>query len=200
MPNQQHVLVVPVDEGGEFVFAHTLDSGIRVWVRSLVRRVDERPRRPSGVAAPLYGGSISDMSPLRDFVTDFVGHATDDPAAPLSPGRIRDTRPLVARTDLDSLSSRMHFSFRALSPMHTIGAWDGAAPELLISRVRGMEHAGVGFFATGLPELPVGAAPEALPAELPVAVISREKAGHLSEFLHAPVPQVLHHLGHAARR
>ncbi|MEU9781456.1 hypothetical protein AB0H92_10865 [Streptomyces phaeochromogenes] len=128
MPTQQHVLVVPVDEGGEFIFAHALDSGIRVWVRSLVRRVDERPRRPRGVAAPMCGGSINDMSPLRDF----VDHAADDPAAPLSPSRIRDTRPLVARTDLDSLSCRMHFSYRALSPMHTIGAWDGAAPELLV--------------------------------------------------------------------
>jgi hypothetical protein len=63
-----------------------------------------------------------------------------------------------------------------------------------------MARAGVGFFATGPPELPVGAAPEALPAELTVAVISRERARHLSEFLHAPVGQILHHLGHAARR
>ncbi|MGW6145571.1 hypothetical protein, partial [Streptomyces sp. NPDC055140] len=128
-------------------------------------------------------------TPLRDFVTHFVDHATDDPAKALSPGRIRDTQPLVARTDLDSPSSHTHFSYFALSPMHTIGAWDGPAPELLLSRVRGAERTGVGYFATGLPELPVGAAPDALPP----AVISRERTVHLAEYLHAPVGQVLHH-------
>ncbi|MGX5186254.1 hypothetical protein ACWKT5_26620 [Streptomyces avermitilis] len=200
MSTLEHVLVVPVEEGGAFVFAHALDSGIRVWMRGLVRRVDERPRRLRGVAAPLYGGFISDMTALRDFVTDFVDHATDNPAMPVSPGRIRDTRPLVARTGLDSLSSRMHFSYRALSPMHTSGAWDGAAPELLISRVRGLERTSVGYFATGLPEFPVGATPDALPTGLPAAVISRERAAYLSEFLHARAGQVLHHLGRTAHR
>ncbi|MFE0369546.1 hypothetical protein [Streptomyces tendae] len=199
MPILDHVLVVPVDEGGEFVFAHALDSGIRVWTRGPLRRVDERPRL-RGVAAPLYGGSISDMSALRDFVTDFVDHATDEAATVLSPGRIRDTRPLVARTRSDSLSSRIHFSYRALSPMHTIGAWDGAAPELLISRVRGLERTGIGYFATGLPELPADVTPDVLPTALPAAVISPERAEDLSEYLHAPVGHVLHHLGHAARR
>jgi hypothetical protein len=200
MSTPEHVLVVPVEEGGEFVFAHALDSAIRVWTRGPFRRVDERPRRLRGVAAPLYGGFISDMTPLRNFLTDFVDHATNDPALPLSPGRIRDTRPLVARTSLESLASRMHFSYRALSPMHTYGPWDGAAPELLIKRVRGMERVSVGFFATGLPELPASANLEALSAELPAAAINRERAEYLSEFLHAPVGQVLHHLGRTAQR
>ncbi|MGW6602246.1 hypothetical protein [Streptomyces sp. NPDC055036] len=125
------------------------------------------------------------MAALRDFVTDFVDHATDD--LPLSPGRIRDTRPLVARTNSDSLSSSMHFSHRALSPLHTIGPWDRAAPELLISRVRGLTHTRLGYFATGLPELPADAAPDYLPA----AVISRERAAYVSEYLHAPAGPVL---------
>ncbi|MGW6602247.1 hypothetical protein [Streptomyces sp. NPDC055036] len=43
----QYVLVAPVDEGGEFVFAHAFGSGIRVWTRGLVRRVDERPDGPA---------------------------------------------------------------------------------------------------------------------------------------------------------
>ncbi|GAA3141379.1 hypothetical protein [Streptomyces echinatus] len=84
--------------------------------------------------------------------------------------------------------------------MHTVGAWDGAAPELLISRVRGLERASVGYFATGLPEFPADATPDALPTGLPAAAISREQAGYLSEFLHAPVGRVLHHLGRAAQR
>ncbi|MFI5990374.1 hypothetical protein ACIBAC_00770 [Streptomyces sp. NPDC051362] len=190
-----HVLAAPVSEGGEIVFAHALDGGIRVWMRGLTRPVDERPR-PRGVAAPLYGGTIHDMAPLRDFVAAFVEHDADDLAVPLSPGRIRDTRPVVARTDSDSLSSRMHFSYRAMSPLHTVGPWDGAAAELLLSRVRGLERPAVGFFATGLPELPAGAVPDTLPA----AVISREQAVFLAEYLHAPAGQVLHHLGRAARR
>lgn len=167
-------------------------------MRGLARRgaVDERPRRLRGIAAPLYGGSISDMAALRDFLTDFVDHATDPPAMPLPPGRVRDTRPLVARTDLDSLTSRMHFSYRALSPMHTIGPWDGVAPELLISRVRGVEYTSVGYFVTGLPELPADAALDALPTTLPAAVISPDRA----QYLHGPAGHVLHHLGHAAQR
>lgn len=59
-----HVLVTPVSEGGELVFAHALDSGIRVWMRGLTGPVDERPRRLRGVAAPLYGGTIRDLVPL----------------------------------------------------------------------------------------------------------------------------------------
>ncbi|MGW2110016.1 hypothetical protein [Streptomyces sp. NPDC001948] len=188
MTTLDHVLVVPVNEGGEFVFAHALDSGIRVWMRGLVRRSAESARRPRGVAAPLYGGRIRDMTALRDFVTNFVDHATDDPAVPLSPGRIRDTRPLVRRTDHDSPNSRKHFKYHAMSPMHTNGAWDGAAPELLISRVRGEEGTGAGYFATGLPELPAGATPT---TTLPAAVISRERAKDLSEYLHAPVGDIL---------
>ncbi|MFD5856098.1 hypothetical protein [Streptomyces chartreusis] len=192
-----YVLAAPVDEGGEIVFAHAFDSGIRVWMRGLIRRVDERPRRLRGVAAPLYGGIIREMAPLLDFVADFVEHAVDDPAMPLSPGRIRDTRPVVARTRSDSLGSRMHFSYRALSPLHTVGPWDGAAAELLLSRVRGgLDYRHLGFRATGLPELPAGAAPDTLPA----AVISRERAEYLAEYLHAPAGPVLHHLGPAARR
>ncbi|MFJ4084945.1 hypothetical protein ACIP2Z_39130 [Streptomyces iakyrus] len=190
-----YVLAAPVSEGGELVFAHAFDSGIRVWMRGLTRPVDERPRRLRGVAAPLYGGTIRDMAPLADFVADFVEHAADDPAMPLSPGRIRDVRPVVARTDLDSLSSRMHFSYRAMSPMHTVGPWSGAAAELLLSRVRGLDYRHIGFFATGLPELPAGAALDTLPA----AVISRERAEYLAEYLHAPAGPVLHHLGPAAR-
>ncbi|MCZ1012262.1 hypothetical protein [Streptomyces lydicus] len=191
-----YVLTVPVDEGGEFVFAHAFDSGIRVWMRGLTCRVDERPRRLCGVAAPLHGGTIRDMAPLLDFVADFVEHAIDDPAVQLTPGLIRDTRPVVVRTGSDSLSSRMHFSYRAMSPLHTDGPWDGAAAELLFSRVRGLKYRHMGFFATGLPELPAGAAPDALPA----AVINRERAEYLAEYLQAPAGQVLHHLGHAARR
>jgi hypothetical protein len=200
MPTPEHVLVVPVSEGGEFVFAHALDSGIRVWMRGLTSRVDERPQRLRGVAAPLYGGRISDFTPLADFVAefvaDFVEHAVDDPAMPLTPGRIRDTRPIVARTNSDALSSRMHFSYRSMSPMHTVGPWGGAAAELLLSRVRGADFQHMGFFATGLPELPAGAAPGALPA----AVISRERAEFLAEWLHAPAGQVLHHLGRDFQR
>ncbi|MFF4902206.1 hypothetical protein [Streptomyces sp. NPDC001068] len=196
MPTPKHVLVVPVAEGGEFVLAHALDSGIRVWTRGLTRRVDERPRRLRGVAAPLYGGTISDMAPLADFVADFLEHAVDDPAMPLTLGRIRDTRPIVARTNSDALSSRMHFSYRSMSPLHTVGPWDGAAAELLLSRVRGADFRHMGFFATGLPELPAGATPDALPA----AVISRERAEFLAEWLHASAGQVLHHLGRDFQR
>ncbi|MGV9236602.1 hypothetical protein [Streptomyces nigra] len=49
----------------------------------------------------------------------------------------------------------------------------------------------IGFFATGLTELPAGAAPDTLPA----AVISRERAKHLAEYLEAPAGLVLQHLG-----
>ena len=189
-----YVLAAPVSEGGELVFAHAFDSGIRVWMRGLTRTVDERPRRLRGAAAPLYGGTIRDLEPVRDFVADFVEHAADDPAMPLTPGRIRDTRPLVARTSLDAVSSRMHFSYRAMSPLHTVGPWNGAAAELLLSRVRGLDYRHMGFFATGLPELPAGAAPDTLP----VAVISRERAEYLAEYLEAPAGPVLHHLGRAA--
>ncbi|WP_331732133.1 hypothetical protein OG613_47495 (plasmid) [Streptomyces sp. NBC_00015] len=185
-----HVLVVPVSEGGELIFAHTLDSGIHVGMRGLTRPVDERPRRLRGVAAPLYGGTIRDMHPLRDFVADFVEHAVDESTVPLTAGRIRDTRLVVARTSLDALSSRMHFSYRAMSPLHTVGPWDGAAAELLLSRVRGLDYQHMGFFATGLPELPADAASDTLPA----AVISRERAEYLAEYLQAPAGQVLHHL------
>ncbi|SEE82499.1 hypothetical protein SAMN05216483_6668 [Streptomyces sp. 2131.1] len=193
MPTPTHVLAAPVEEGGELVFAHSLDSGIRVWMRGLTRVIDERPR-PQGVAAPLYGGTIRDLEPLRDFVADFVEHAVDDPAGSLSPGRIRDTRAIVARTASDSLSSRMHFSYRAMSPLHTIGPWDGAAAELLLSRVRGLQQRHIGFFVTGLPELPA----DAVPDTQATAVISRERAEYLAEYLEAPAGQVLHHLGHAA--
>ncbi|WP_225637422.1 hypothetical protein [Streptomyces solaniscabiei] len=195
MPTPTHVLVSPVEEGGALVFTHAHDSGISVWMQGLTRIVVERPR-PRGVAAPLYGGTIRDLEPLRDFVTDFVEHAVDDPTVPLTRGRIRDARPIVARTNSDALSSRMHFSYRAMSPLDTTGPWDGAAAELLLSRVRGLDYRHMGFFATGLPELPVGAAPDTLPA----AVISRERAEYLAEYLQAPAGQVLHHLGHAARR
>ncbi|MFF7098105.1 hypothetical protein ACFY9A_37825 [Streptomyces rubradiris] len=132
MPTPTHVLVTPVSEGGELVFAHALDSGIRVWMRGLTGPVDERPRRLRGVAAPLYGGTIRDMHPLRDFVADFAEHAVDDPAVPLTPGRIRDTRPVNVRTSSDALANGMHFSYRAMSPLHTIGPWSGAAAELLL--------------------------------------------------------------------
>ncbi|SEC04224.1 hypothetical protein SAMN05216532_0280 [Streptomyces sp. 2231.1] len=54
----------------------------------------------------------------------------------------------------------------------------------------------MGFFATGLPELPAGAAPDTLPA----AVISRERAEHIAAYLQARAGQVLHRLGQAARR
>ncbi|MER7195429.1 hypothetical protein [Streptomyces flaveolus] len=195
MPTPTHVLVSPVEEGGALVFTHTHDSGISVWMQGLTRIVVERPR-PRGVAAPLYGGTIRDLEPLRDFVTDFLEHAVDDPTVPLTRGRIRDARPIVARTNSDALSSRMHFSYRAMSPLEPAGPWDGAAAELLLSRVRGLDYRHMGFFATGLPELPVGAAPDTLPA----AVISRERAEYLAEYLQAPAGQVLHHLGHAERR
>ncbi|OVZ99548.1 hypothetical protein B9W64_37790 [Streptomyces sp. CS159] len=185
-----HVLEAPVSEGGAFVFTHAHGSGISVWMRGLARVVDERPRRLRGVAAPLYGGTIRDLEPLRDFVTDFVEHAVDEPAVRLTPGRIRDVRPIVARTNSDALSSRMHFSYRAMSPLDTVGPWDGAAAELLLSRVRGLDYRHMGFFATGLPELPAGDAPDAMAA----AVISREHAEHLAEYLQAPAGQVLHHL------
>ncbi|MFF9002055.1 hypothetical protein ACF1GW_22050 [Streptomyces achromogenes] len=155
-------------------------------MRGLTGPVDERPRRLCGVAAPLYGGTIRDMHPLRDFVE----HAVDDPAVPLTTGRIRDTRPVVARTSSDALSSRMHFSYRAMSPLHTVGPWSGAAAEMLLHRVRGLGYRHMGFFATGLPELPTGAFPDTLSA----AVISRERAEHLAEYLHAPAGPVLHHL------
>lgn len=189
MPTPTHVLVAPVREGGALVFTHAHDSGISVWMRGLTRSVDESPR-PRGVAAPLYGGTLSDLEPLRDFVTDFVEHAVDDPAVRLSPGRIRDARPIVARTSSDSVSSRMHFSYRAMSPLDTVGPWHGAAAELLLARVRGQQFRHMGFFATGLPELLAGAAPEAMPA----AVINRERAEYLAEYLQAPAGQVLHHL------
>lgn len=193
MPTPEHVLVAPVSEGGTLVFAHTLGSGIRVWARGLVRHVDERSR-PRGVAAPMYGGTFREVTALRDFLDD----AVDDPAMPLRPGRIRDTRPLVARAGLDSLSSRMHFQYRALSPMHTYGPWNGAAAELLVSRVRGVENPRLGYFATGLPEFPADAALDAPPAGPSSAVISPERAEHLVEFLDAPVGHVLHHLGRDA--
>ncbi|MFF4888128.1 hypothetical protein ACWD6Q_33620 [Streptomyces nigra] len=155
MPTPKHVLAAPVEEGGELVFAHALDSGIRVWMRGLTRLVDERPSRLRGVAAPLYGGTIRDLPPLRDFVADFVEHAVD------------------------------------MSPLHTVGPWNGAAAELLLSRVRGLDYRHIGFFATGLPELPASAVPDTLPA----AVLSRERAKHLAEYLEAPAGPVLHHLG-----
>ncbi|MFG2564645.1 hypothetical protein ACGFR6_04305 [Streptomyces sp. NPDC048567] len=196
------VLVAPVDGGGEFFFAHAFDSGIRVWTRGLVRRVDERPRKPHGVAAPLYGGgTIGNMAALRDFVTDFVDHAADAPVEQLKPSLVRDTVPLVLRTDMDSVTSRMHFSYCAFSPMHTIGAWDAAGPELLLARVE-RERSGIGYFATGLPELPADAALDALPAALPAAAISLKRAENLSEYLHAPAGPVLDHAvsGRSARR
>ncbi|MBZ6253557.1 hypothetical protein KVH27_34985 [Streptomyces olivaceus] len=190
-----HVLEAPVVEGGAFVFTHAHDSGISVWMRGLTRVVDERPRRPRGVAAPLYGGTIRDLEPLRDFMADFVEHAVDGPAVALTRGRIRDVRPIVARTNSDALSSRMHFSYRAMSPLDTVGPWDGAAAELLLSRVRGLDYRHMGFFATGLPELPAGDAPDAMSA----AVISREHAEGFAEYLQAPAGQVLHHLRPAQR-
>jgi hypothetical protein len=64
-------------------------------------------------------------------------------------------------------ASNMH----ALSPLHTSGPWDGAAPELLLSRVRGGDQKEVGYFATGLPELPSGIGPYASATTLPAAVI-----------------------------
>ncbi|MFD8376077.1 hypothetical protein ACFV2Z_35880 [Streptomyces sp. NPDC059688] len=73
------------------------------------------------------------MEPLRDFVEQ----AVDDPAMPLPSGRIRDVRPVVARTDSGTLSSRMHFSYRAMSSLQTVGPRDGVAAELLLSRVYG---------------------------------------------------------------
>jgi hypothetical protein len=190
MPTPTHVLEAPVEEGGALVFTHAHDSGISIWMRGLTRVVDERPRRPRGVAAPLYGGTIRDLEPLRDFVTDFVEHAVDDLTVQLSPGRIRDARPIVARTNSDALVNRMHFSYRAMSPLDTVGPWDGAAAELLLSRVRGLNYRHMGFFATGLPELPTDTAPGALPA----AVINRERAEYLAEYLQAPAGGVLHHL------
>ncbi|MEU7052870.1 hypothetical protein [Streptomyces eurythermus] len=87
-------------------------------MRGLTGPVDERPRRLRGVAAPLYGGTIRDMHPLRDFVADFAEHAVDDPAVSLTPGRIRDTWPVVARTSSDALVNRMHFAPRHVTVAH----------------------------------------------------------------------------------
>jgi hypothetical protein len=135
------------------------------------------------------------MAALRDFVTDFADHFADDPAMPLSPGRVRDTKPVVARTGIDNRSSRMHFSYRSVSPMDTFGRWEGAAAELLIVRVRSLERPSIGYWATGLPELRAGVPLDGLPTGPHAAVISRERAAFLAEYLHAPVGQVLHHLG-----
>ncbi|MFI8490104.1 hypothetical protein [Streptomyces rubrogriseus] len=157
-------------------------------MRGLTRRVDESPG-PVG-PPPRCTAEPSTTWSLLDFVTDFVEHAVDDPAVRLSPGHIRDARPVVARTSSDSVSSRMHFSYRAMSPLHTAGPWDGAAAELLLARVRGQQFRHMGFFATGLPELPADAAPDAMAA----AVINRERAEYLAEYFQAPAGQVLHNL------
>ncbi|PKW05162.1 hypothetical protein SAMN05428944_7848 [Streptomyces sp. 1222.5] len=196
MPTPAHVLAAPVDEGGEFVFAHAFDRGIRVRMRGLTCRVDERPRRLRGVVAPLYGGIIRGMEPLQDFVADFVEHAVDDPHKPLPPGRIRDTRPVVARTGSDTLSSRMHFSYSALSPLPTVGPWDGAAAELLLSQRPLPAAPAYGVLRHG----PAGAPRRRRAGHLPAAVISRERAEHIAAYLQARAGQVLHRLGQAARR
>lgn len=195
MPTLPHVLVAPVSEGGALVFTHTLDSGICVWMRGLTRTVDERPRRLRGVAAPLYGGTICDARPLRDFVADYVERA-DGATMPLAPGRIREVRPVTARTGADDPHNHRWFSYHVMSPLHTVGPWDGAAAELLLSRVRGPDYPHAGFFATGLPELPADAAPDALLA----AVIDRERAEQLAEYLCAPAGPVLRPPDPAARR
>ncbi|GGV50671.1 hypothetical protein GCM10010245_79870 [Streptomyces spectabilis] len=196
MPTPPHVLVAPVVEGGEFVFAHAGDSALRVWTRNLTCRVEEQlgsPRR--GVGAALYGGRISDMAPLKDFVTDFVDHATDTPPLRLTPARIQGVHPLRQRCNADSPTHSAFFAEHVMSPLHTYGPWDRAAPELLLSRTRGTVHRSIGFFATGLPELPTGLdlAALALPS---AAVISREGAEDLAEFLHAPPGPVLEDLLH----
>lgn len=196
MPTQQHVLVAPVAEGGELVFAHALDSGIRVWMRGLVRRVDEYPRRHKlrGVAAPLYGGSISDMEPLRDFLTDFVDNATDDPSMRLSPGRIRDVPPLRRRCDVDSPSNYPFFAQHMVSPLQTYGPWEAAAAEVVFYRTRGAEQQSMGYFATGFPVLPADVEPAAV-FDLPsAAVIGREQAEELATFLQTPPGPVLEDL------
>ncbi|MEU7052871.1 hypothetical protein [Streptomyces eurythermus] len=56
--------------------------------------------------------------------------------------------------------------------------------------MRGLDYRHMGVFATGLPELPA----EAFPDTLPAAVISRERAEYLAEYLQAPAGPVLHHL------
>ncbi|MET8696892.1 hypothetical protein ABZV65_30630 [Streptomyces bauhiniae] len=189
MPEEQQVLVARNWGGGEFIFSHAYGSGIAVWVRHLGALVTESPR-PRGVAASLYGGVIADKNALADFVADFVEDATGDEAEELRPGRVRDTKPIVERTRSDSLTSRMHFSYRSIL-MDTVGPWDGAAAELLLTRVRGLDRGHVGFFATGLPEFPAGAPLDVVPYGLPRAVIGREKAADLAEYLGGPPGQVL---------
>lgn len=177
----QH-LVVPVAEGGELVFAHVRGSGVWVWMRGLARQVDESPARRHG--APLYGGSIVDKEPLCDFLAAYV---LDEPqehtGVPVVPGRVRGVPPLIRRTDLKSPTSNRFFAVRDLSPLHTSTPWPGAAPELLFSLVRGLERAGAGYFATGLPELPAGVVPDPLAEPMPVAEIERSMAVLLLEFL-----------------
>ncbi|WDM17657.1 hypothetical protein J3S85_37225 [Streptomyces lavenduligriseus] len=103
-------------------------------------------------------------------MADSVEYAVDDPAVPLTTGRIRDTRPVVARTSLDDLSSPMHFSYRAISPLHAVGPWSGGTAELLLHRVRGLDYRHMGFFATGRRALfrvpPFHVRPAAAPSSL----------------------------------
>lgn len=181
MSASQHVLVVPVAEGGTFVFAHALDGGIRVWMQSPARQVDEHPRRLRGVAVPLYGGSLTDREALADFVWDFIDHADDGLSLPLVPGRIRDVRPLGDRTNAGSLANQRFFRQRVFSPLHTLGPWNGAAPELLFSQTRRTKN--LGFFATGIPELPINIEHDAVLTLPSAAVIGPAQAERLATFL-----------------
>ncbi|MFJ4988812.1 hypothetical protein ACIP9H_34050 [Streptomyces sp. NPDC088732] len=178
MPDVQH-LVVPVAEGGELIFAHARGDSVWVWMRALTRRVDEHPRRPT----PLYGGSLTDKAPLHDFLADYLDQEQQHHSGvPVVPGRVHHVPPLIRRTDLASPTSNRFFAVRDLSPLHTSVPWTGAAPELLFSAARkpsppvpdGPKQRSIGYFATGLPELPPGAAPDPLSEQMPVAAIQRD--------------------------
>jgi hypothetical protein len=170
-----HRLVVPVQEGGEFVFAHGRGNGVRVWTRSLARRLPEPRSRVRHGAAPLYGGNLADLTPLRDFLDDCVGQAADPGShVRLAPGR-RNAMRLISRAGLESELTHQHFAIHVLSPLHTCGPWEGAAPELLLSRVRGTAGKGGGYFATGCPSF----LPELSPTHCPSRCPPRGSSGKL---------------------
>lgn len=182
MPAHHHVLVVPVAEGGELVFAHGQDGGIRVWTRGLTTRLDETPR-PKGLAA-MYAGTIYGLGPLQEFVDAFLDR-DDVTTLPMSSrGRRRDIRTLLDRCGANTLTSSHHFRRVGVSPLHTYGPWKAAAPELVLTTPRrGPDR--TGFFLTGIPELPDGLEPVDALSLPTAAVIARDDVELVAEYLHA---------------